>query len=181
MKVNNEVLEKFFKILDFEESYFEELPNKEKIKIENLKILIKRLKKYNYEKHELRYILRINPSLFYLSEKQVEEIEKVIDLLEEYGDVREVIYANPLVLNKKSNEIKDSVEFLKEYMESSDNAEELLDENVEIYTLSKETLQKSFEEIERYLKDKQKVKKLVNEIPVIIGITDINAMLKYIF
>jgi len=181
MNVNNEVLEKFFKILDFEESYFEELPNKEKIKIDNLKILIKRLKKYNYEKHELRYILRINPSLYYLNDEDIKEIEKVIDLLEEYGDVREVIYANPLVLNKKSNEIKDSVEYLKEYMESSDNAEELLDENVEIYTLSKETLQKSFEEIEKYLKDKQKVKKLVNEIPVIIGITDINAMLKYIF
>lgn len=181
MNVNNEVLEKFFKILDFEESYFAELPNKEKIKIDNLKILIKRLKKYNYEKHELRYILRINPSLYYLNDEDIKEIEKVIDLLEEYGDVREVIYANPLVLNKKSNEIKDSVEYLKEYMESSDNAEELLDENVEIYTLSRETLQKSFEEIEKYLKDKQKVKKLVNEIPVIIGITDINAMLKYIF
>lgn len=181
MNGNNDVMEKFFKILGFEESYFKDMPNKEKIEINNLKILIKRLKKYNYEKHELRYILRINPSLFYLSKEKVEEIGKVIDLLEKYGDEREVIYANPLVLNKKSDEIKDSVEYLKEYMESSDNAEELLDENVEIYTLSKETLQKSFEEIEKYLKDKQKVKKLVNEIPVIIGITDINAMLKYIF
>lgn len=179
--VDISVLEKFLKILDFEKSYMEELPNKDEINVENLKRLVKILKKYNYEKHELRYILRINSKLFYLNNEEIQEIEKIVELLEKYGNTREVIYANPLVLNKKADEIEDSVEFLKEYMEDSENAEELLDENVDIYTTSKEDLEKSFEEIEKYLKDKNKVKKLVNEIPVIIGITDINAMLKYIF